>query len=189
MQYVQFAKMALAVGFTLASLLAQPAATHAQAVPAGTGKTLSAVLLGQPAQTGATDDVVVDGRIITAENWAAGGPETGIAADVVISAQNVAKGIIRMHKFGDVTLKRGVIAVHGVAIQCIRRGPAMVLAGAFYEEIDGSLVAQGEVRVQVSRPVGGGDGDILVFDIVDSVGAVGTIEARGQLEFRTDPCR
>lgn len=192
MQYVQFAKMALVVGFTLTSLLAQPAATHAQTAPTGTGKTLSAELLGQPAQSGTSDDVVVDGRIITAENWDAGEPETAIAADVVIYPQNVAKGIIRVHKSGDVTLKRGVIAVHTGAIQCSRSGPGMVLMGEFFAEIDGSLVAQGEVRVQVSRPAsgtGGGDGDILVFDIVDAVGAVNKIEARGQLEFRADACR
>lgn len=86
MNFVNFAKMALVAGFVAVSLMGQPFAAHAEEIIADGGDGSSAVCHGvtvlawarvdgvSPSADGSggttvADDVIVDGRIITAENY------------------------------------------------------------------------------------------------------------------------
>jgi hypothetical protein len=87
MKLVQTAKMALVAGFVAVSLMGQPFAAHAEEIIADSGHGSSAIHHGTTvlawarvdgvssatdSSTGGTtvaDDVIVDGRIITAENY------------------------------------------------------------------------------------------------------------------------
>ena len=125
----------------------------------------------------------------TQVEWQAVDSQTRFAADLTVNEDGSAAGVIRIHKASDVTLKRGVIDAASGAVVCERNVPVMVVEGTYFEEIDGRLVAQGPATARVSRPAGGGGGDIVVFDIVGVTSQTITFQANGQLSFNVNPCR
>jgi putative intracellular protease/amidase len=86
MNFVKYAKLTLIAGFAVVSLMGQPFAAHAEEIIADSGDGSSAICHGvtvlawarvdgvspstdSSSGTTVADDVIVDGRIITAENY------------------------------------------------------------------------------------------------------------------------
>jgi hypothetical protein len=79
MKFVKLAKTALFTGLLLSSLIAQPLTTLAEAGPSGTGKTLSADLLGKETQVDVAP-AYFNGRMLSASDLSSeqNASETGI---------------------------------------------------------------------------------------------------------------
>lgn len=102
------------------------------------------------------------------------------AADFMIFNNGLATGTVQLDNDSQ-------IVVEGGATYCLDGETAVVVYGAQYQEIDGTLQKVGESRAQ-ARPAGSGGGVIIEFDIVDAANHSTSFQAPGQLQTIIDPC-
>jgi hypothetical protein len=178
-KFAMFTKMALLALFVLASLIGQPLYAQEQKTAPGTGKTMTGSLLGnvQPSQ---------------ADTFT---PNAGQTVKIQIEAADASTAFVasvQVHQggggAGKVSYSDLIIMVRSGEVQCGPNGATVILGGTLYRQVGSQIVAEGDARVRVHRPAGGGGGqDIIVFDIVDSF-AKHTVTAPGKFQFQVNPC-
>jgi hypothetical protein len=168
-------KLALLAAVVLALMLGEP--LHAQ-TPSGTGKTMSAEVLGKSLSSPVNPSSFA-GQTIRIRITAADAP-AAFAADVEVRAGGQGAGKV---SWNDITY----VPTSG-SLACSANGVVVALKGTRYRNVGGTLVAEGDAHIN-ARPAGGGGGDdIIVFDIIDSISQQ-SVTARGEVTFSANPCR
>ncbi|MCI0580730.1 MAG: hypothetical protein L0331_31600 [Chloroflexi bacterium] len=105
------------------------------------------------------------------------------SADLLVLNDGPAVGTIQLDSDARIVVESGTTL-------CLAGKAAVVVYGTRYQQINGLWQEVGDSRAQ-GRPVGdgGGGGDVVVFDIVDSVtGQAVSFEAVAELPLVADPC-
>ena len=165
MKFATFVKLAVVAGVMMASTLAQPASAQIETLAVNFTK------------------IEVDHQRID--------PQTTVFADLTGTPEGEASGVIRLHKAGDVTLKRGTFSASHSMVICEDGQPVVFIDGANTEMVNGTIRVDGPARAEVrSRPAGGGGGVIMGdFDIIDAAATTTSFEAIGEITFPSAPCR
>ena len=117
-------------------------------------------------------------------------PQTVVSADLTGTPEGDASGVIRLHKAGDVTLKRGTFNASHSTVACEDSQPVVLIDGTYTELVNGQVRVDGPARAEVrSRRESGGGGFIIDFDIVDTAATSTSFQAIGEMTFPSAPCR
>ncbi|MCI0577373.1 MAG: hypothetical protein L0332_33130 [Chloroflexi bacterium] len=104
------------------------------------------------------------------------------SADLLVLNDGPAVGTIQLDSDDRIVVESG-------ATLCLAGEAAVVVYGTRYQQINGLWQAVGDSRAQGRPAGGGGGGDIVLFDIIDSVpGQAVSFEALAELPLAADPC-
>jgi hypothetical protein len=177
-RFAKFTKLALLAAVVLAVVLSmvlgQPAYAQGAQTPSGTGKTLSAALLGkgqERVERSSFAGQTLRIRIVAAD------AASGSYAQVDTTAPFHDQGI---------KIYVDVVYNHTAEVQCTPNGAVIMLEGTHYRESDGTLVRQGSARVYVSQL--SDQSDTLLFQMVDSQGARKEMTMKGKKILSNSTC-